>query len=594
MSSAQTLAIALIATTITSGVLAEDDTTLDTIVVTATRTETAVSDLPIPVIVINRETIERNAGATLPDLLRLAGGVEIAQSGGPGQLATAFIRGTESDHVLVLVDGVELSPGSIGTPQLQHIDPAIIERIEIVKGPRSALFGSEAIGGVINIITRRDTDAFRAHVGTGSFASHELGAGVSLGFGESALDADIARRESDGFPSLDASDIDRGYENSSANIRLRTKIGPVDAVIRHYRSEGTAEYLDFMLAPVSQDFESHASEIKLGWRVSNWQSNFSVSEARDLLAQVDSPAFADTDRRVIDWQNDLLLDEHTVTAGLYFENEDVLADNSGLTEADTDVRALYLQDQWRDEDFDVLVAARITDHERFGQQFSWNIDTGWQLADAWSLRSNIGRAFRAPNATFLYGPFGSNPDLEPEVSLNREIGLTWRASENQRFTLAGFQNDIDDMIDFDLATFTYRNNAEVTIRGIEIGHEWSAGKWRGNTSLTVQEPENALTGKPLLRRAEEVLTIGVQRRFGTVDIGADLLASSERADVDSVTFLTITEPGYALLNLTANWWITPAWSLSARLENALDADYQSASGYNTANRSGFVTLRYTH
>ena len=233
MSHVRTFAIALIATTIASNVSAEDETALDTVVVTATRTETPLSDLPIPVIVIDRDTIERNAGATLPDLLRLAGGVEIAQSGGPGQLATAFIRGTESDHVLVLVDGVELSPGTIGTPQLQHIDPAIIERIEIVKGPRSALFGSEAIGGVINIITRRDADSFRAHAGSGSFASHELGAGISLGFGESAIDADVARRESDGFPSLDASDIDRGYENSSANIRLRTKIGFVDTVVRH-------------------------------------------------------------------------------------------------------------------------------------------------------------------------------------------------------------------------------------------------------------------------------------------------------------------------------------------------------------------------
>ncbi|MBW3567782.1 MAG: TonB-dependent receptor, partial [Proteobacteria bacterium] len=273
---------------------------------------------------------------------------------------------------------------------------------------------------------------------------------------------------------------------------------------------------------------------------------------------------------------------------------DVLADNFGLTEADTDVRALYLQDQWRGEQLDILVAARSTDHERFGQQLSWNVDAGWQLADAWSLRGNVGRAFRAPNATFLYGPFGANPDLEPEVSLNREIGLTWRASENHRFTLAGFHNDIDDMIDFDLATFTYLNIAQVTIRGIEIGHEWSAGEWRGNTSLTVQEPENGLTGEPLLRRAEEVLTIGVQRRLGAVDLGTDLLASGDRADIDSVTFLTITEPGYALLNLTANWWVTPAWSLSARLENVLDADYQTASGYNTADRSGFVTLRYTH
>ena len=573
---------------------AGDETTLDPVVVTATRTETSISNLPVPVVVISRDTIERNAGATLPDLLRLAAGVEIAQSGGPGQLATAFIRGTESDHVLVLVDGVELSPGSIGTPQLQNINPAIIERIEIVKGPRSALFGSEAIGGVINIITRRDADALRAHAGAGSFASSELGAGISLGFGKTAFDADVAYRESDGFPSLDASDIDRGYDNASANIRLRTNIGPVDTTVRHYQSEGTSEYLDFLLAPVSQDFENRVSELKFGWDVAAWRSTLSISEAHDRLEQIESPDFADTDRRVVDWQNDFAAGNHILTAGLYFENEEVIAESFGRTDADTDVHALYLQEQWHGESVDLLVAARSTDHERFGRQLSWNLDAGKQLTEAWSLRANVGRAFRAPNATFLFGPFGANPDLRPEVSLNREIGVTWQASEKQRVTLAAFRNDIDDMIDFELATFTYRNIAEVEIGGVELGHEWQAGEWRGHTTLVSQKPEDALTGEPLLRRAEEVLAIGVQRRFDAVNLGVDLVASGERADIDPVTFLTITEPGYALLNLTASWWITPAWSLSSRIENALDADYETASGYNTAERSAFFTLRYTH
>lgn len=150
------------------------------------------------------------------------------------------------------------------------------------------------------------------------------------------------------------------------------------------------------------------------------------------------------------------------------------------------------------------------------------------------------------------------------------------------------------MIDFDLTTFTYQNIAEVEISGIELGHEWHAGEWQGHASLAWQQPENALTGEPLLRRAEEVLTVGVQRRFESVNVGVDLLASGERPDIDSVTFMTITEPGYALLNLTASWWITPSWSLSGRIENVLDAQYETASGYNTADRGAFLTLRYTH
>lgn len=585
----------ILAATLAAATLAvhAESTNLDPVVVTATRTETPLSELPIPVVVIDRATIERNAGASLPDLLRLAAGVEIAQSGGPGQLATAFLRGTDSDHVLVLVDGVELSPGSIGTPQLQNIDPAIIERIEIVKGPRSSLYGSEAVGGVINIITRRDVDSIRAHLGGGSFGSTEFGAGGSIGSGETALDVDVARRSSDGFPPLAGSDIDRGYDNTSANLRLRSTLGPLAATLRHYQGEGTTEYLDSMLAPAAQDFENRVSELQLTWDIAAWQSIFSVSEARDLLAQVGSTSFADTDRSVVDWQNNFVTDAHTVTAGLYFENEDVVAENFGRTEADTDVRAIYLQDQWLTESFDLLLAGRSTDHERFGQQFSWNVDAGWHVNESWRLRANVGRAFRAPNATFLFGPFGANADLQPEVSLNREIGVAWQATERQRFTLAAFRNHIDDMIDFDLLTFTYQNIAEVEITGVELGHEWQADDWQGHASLVWQQPENALTGEPLLRRAEEVLTMGVQRRFESVNVGVDLVASGERADVDSATFLTITEPGYALLNFTASWWISPSWSLSGRIENVLDAEYETASGYNTADRGAFLTLRYT-
>lgn len=571
-----------------------DSTDLDTVVVTATRTETPLSELPIPVVVIDRATIERNAGASLPDLLRMAAGVEIAQSGGPGQLASTFIRGTDSDHVLVLVDGVELSPGSIGTPQLQNIDPAIIERIEIVKGPRSSLYGSEAVGGVINIITRRDVDSMRAYIGAGSYESYEIGGGASTGFGDTSLDIDVARRSSEGFPPLAASDIDRGYDNTSANLRLRSDFGRLAATLRHYQSEGTTEYLDFALAPAAQDFDNRVSELKLAWDIAAWHSIFSVSDAQDLLAQVDSTSFADTDRSVVDWQNNFVAGSHILTAGLYFENEEVIAENFGATEADTDVRAVYVQDQWQADNVDLLLAGRSTDHERFGQQFSWNVDAGWQFGEAWSARVNVGRAFRAPNATFLFGPFGANPDLQPEVSLNREIGVAWQATDQQRFTFAAFRNDIEDMIDFELTTFTYQNIAEVEISGVELGHEWRADEWQGHASLVLQQPENALTGESLLRRAEEVLTIGVRRRFESINVGVDLLASGERPDIDPVTFMPVTEPGYAQLNLTASWWISPSWSLSGRIENALDAEYETASGYNTADRGAFLTLRYTH
>lgn len=590
--------VAFLATAFAAGafqVQAQDEATpLEGVVVTATRTETTITDLPVPVIVIDRATIERNAGATLPDLLRLAAGLEVAQSGGPGQLATVFIRGTESDHVLVLVDGVELSPGTIGTLQLQNIDPAIIERIEVVKGPRSALYGSEAIGGVINIITRRDADAVRVHTGAGSFGTWQLGAGTSIGGGETHFEVDLAHRESEGIAPRAASEIERGYDNSSANLRLATALGPLGLMLRHYRSEGTTEYLDFLLAPSSQDFENSVSEIRFDWRLNAWRSQLSVSDAQDLLSQVGAGTFSDTGRRVLDWQNDFVTGNHVFTVGAYAENEEVVAENFGRTDADTNVRALYLQEQWHGKSVDLASAVRGTDHERFGNELSWNVDAGWQIAESWKLRANAGRAFRAPNATFLFGPFGANPDLEPEIAVNGELALTWQANAAQQFTFAVYHNRIDDMIDFDPVTSTYANIARVRIRGAEIGHRWQADGWQGHANVTLQEPENALTHEPLLRRAEEIATIGVARDLGGIDLGFDILASGERADIDADTFAPVTGAGYVLLNFTANWFIDRRWSLAGRIENALDADYQTAAGYNTAGRGIFVTLRYNH
>lgn len=586
------LATALFAAATTASFAADEIAELEPVVVTATRTETPVEALPVPVVVIDRATIERNAGATLPDLLRLAAGVEIAQSGGPGQLATVFLRGAESDHVLVLVDGVELSPGSIGTPRLQDIDPAMIERIEIVKGPRSALYGSEAVGGVINIITRRDADAVRARIGGGSYGTYEAGGGARVGNEKISLDFDINHRRSDGFPPLASSDIDRGYENTNANIRLAADFGPVAAVMHHFRTIGTSEYLDFMAAPASQDFDNQVTEAKLSWTRGTWRSSASLSRSHDELEQVESIDYAITDRDVLDWQNDLSFGKHVITGGVYLENEKVDAESYGRTLAETDVRALYLQEQWQGERVDLVLAARGTDHERFGRQFSWNTDFGLQFAEDWRLQANAGRAFRAPNATFLYGPFGANPALEPEVSLNRELGVHWDG-ESQSASLTVFRNDIDQMIDFDLPTFTYRNISNVRIEGVELGHEWRSDHWSGRTNLTLQQPENASTDEDLLRRARKILGLAVQRHFTAFDVGVDLRASGPRPDIDINTFGPVREPGYVLVNATLDWQLAGRWALAARLENLLDAEYETASGYNTADRGIFVTLRYT-
>lgn len=573
---------------------------LDEVVVTATRGEARIEDLPMPVTVIGRDVIERNAGVTLPDLLRQVAGIDVAQSGGPGQLATLFIRGTESDHVLVLIDGVEINPGTLETPSIQNIDPEIIERIEIVKGPRSSLYGSEAIGGVINIITRSGTGSrFSAMAGAGSFGTQQAAVALSHGSKQTSTRIDISRKRANGFPPRIGSDIDRGYENTTVNARVDHKLDDFSVGISHFQTQGTTEYLGggvfgSPFVAQSQEFENRVTEARGRYRGDDWQSLLSISMARDELQQNDSAEFANTDRLTIDWQNDLALsDADTFTLGLYHAREDVEADGFGLINESTDISALYAQSHFAWDGGELYTAARFSDHEIFGSQTSWNIDAGFDVSEPLHLRANLGKAFRSPNATFLYNPFYGNPDLQPEISLNREIGLDWQITDRHQLGLSLFRNDIDELIGSDPVTFALVNIDEARIEGAELAYRWRGVDWQFDAQASWQDPRNALDDSQLLRRARRSLTANLTRRWQQLDIGLALIASGPRQDIDAATFAPAENAGYVIGNLSADWRFASDWSLQGRIENLGDAEYQSVSGYRPAERSLFLTLRYS-
>ncbi len=237
------------------------------VVVTATRVPTPADEVLAPVVVIDRATIERSNAGDAAELLRFHAGLDIASNGGPGQPTAMFIRGAESNQALVLVDGIRINPGTIGLPGLQNIRPDMIERIEVVKGPRSALWGSDAIGGVVNVVTRRGSqDGWITEAGYGAYDTKRasLNGGVDLGQ-SAALDVGVSWTDSDGFPTRTTDDIDRGYENLSANVALRADVGAAEVTVRHWRTAGTSEYSDFFLTPVDQDFvtSTTAAEVRL-------------------------------------------------------------------------------------------------------------------------------------------------------------------------------------------------------------------------------------------------------------------------------------------------------------------------------------------
>ena len=232
---------------------AADITPGDTIIVTATRTEIPLRDATVPVTVITREDIELSLARDLAELLRFEADIDIGRSGGPGQSTSLFLRGTESNHTLVLIDGVRMNPGTIGGAAIQNIAPELIERVEIVKGARSALFGTDAIGGVINIITRRvDKTYAEGGLGAGSFDSRSghVSGGSRSDRGE--FGASLNWQQTDGYAPRVDSDVDRGYDNLSLNLYGTRDFGAHEFSVRHWRAEGNVEYLDFFLTAVTR------------------------------------------------------------------------------------------------------------------------------------------------------------------------------------------------------------------------------------------------------------------------------------------------------------------------------------------------------
>lgn len=574
---------------LSGGAAVADISPSDTIVVTATRTEIPLRDVTVPVSVISREDIELSLATDLAELLRFEAGIDIGRNGGPGQATSLFLRGTESNHTLVLVDGVRINPGTLGGAAIQHISPEVIERVEIVKGARSSLFGTDAIGGVINVITRRaDAAYFEAGAGTGSFDSRSgfLSGGNRGGAGE--FGATINWQATDGYAPRTDSDIVRGYDNFSANIYGKHTLGTTDIGLRHWRAEGNVEYLDFFLNPVDQDYENSVTALELNTSISTTgSSKLIVSHMRDDIRQNQSPDFVESSRVSLDWQYSHAFASHTVTGGIYAveENARTLSFGSGFDE-DTATRAVFLQDQASIGRHKAFLAVRLTDHEAFGNHTTWNAEYAFALNDAWTLNAGIGHAFRAPDATDRFG-FGGNPLLDPELADEAQVGLRYAPASGHSLDIELYANDVEDLIEFDLQTFTLQNIDKAEIRGVQLGYGYTAEAFAVRLEVVRQSAENKTTGTRLLRRAEETATLSYSQNIGQHRIGLSLLASGDRVDFGGVVL-----PGYVLANLAAQFGLGRQLQLNARIENLLDTEYKTAANYRMQERSAFLELKY--
>jgi vitamin B12 transporter len=585
---------------------AADDSSLGEVVITATRTATPADQLAVPVIVITRAEIERSLAGDVASLLAGRPGLEIARTGGPGQPAAIFLRGTDSDHTTVLVDGVRINPGTIGGAALQNIQPESIERIEIIKGARSSLYGTDAIGGVINIITRAGAaQGATLYAAAGRYGTQVLAAdaGGQLS-GNLAAGGSFVYQRSDGFPPRHDATDPGDYDNRSANAQLRYEAGGAFTLhAQAWHSSGKSAYSNFG-SPADENFLDASYAAGADWHDAAGRSaklNVSRVSAEVNQRQESYPGsgldFDHTRRDALDAQYSWrAFTSDELTAGAVLANEHAQSLSFGLPyDVYTHTLLAFAQDQLHRGANDLLLAAGYTHHETFGAHTTWNLEYGRELRAGLRATLAAGTAFHAPDGTDRYG-FGGNPALRPEVSRQGQVGLQWQAAPGQQLRFSAFENRIDGLIQYvllDPVNFIYqaRNVGHARIRGAELDYAWQLASWRLHADYAVQDPRNLDSGAPLLRRSRRNLSLGAQYDAGRLNASASLQLAGPRADYDDFGNL-VTLGGYALLNAGCGWRLAPGWTVQLRLDNVLDRRYELASGYNTPRRSLTLATRY--
>ncbi|MGB5497176.1 MAG: TonB-dependent receptor [Sedimenticolaceae bacterium] len=583
-------------------------TWLPDVVVTATGYPISARDALVPVEVFDREDIRNSNARDLGDLLRLSNGLELGRNGGPGQPTSLFFRGTDSDQNLVLINGVPINSATVASAALQHIDTQLLYSVEVVKGPQSTLWGSGAIGGVISVETlafvEDGLNGF-AEVEAGGDDTQRLATGFSFGQGNSSVMAGVSYFTTDGIPTLDIATNDSGYNNTTFNIGLSHQFEGVEIATNHWQTKGTTEYQAFtfppptfslILEPVSQDFDISVSALSISHEfVDGVTSTLQISLVRDHIDENDSIDFAHTDRTLVNWRNRVDFsngDTGSFGAEAAWEKASIESFGSGYS-GTTDYQSVFAQYDARRWAHNLLAGIRLIRHEDAGDHVTGNLGYGYRLDDRTVLKANFSTGFRFPTAVerFVFSP---NPDLKPERSQAIELGVSYLISPGQQLDVSLFRTEIKDLI-VSVGVFPNSVNENIDkarIHGIDAAYSLARGPWFLRTSVLVQDPRDVSNDKKLLRRADYSAKARLDYTGFRYELGAELIYSDERDDIDGITFLRTTTDAYTLMNLHGSYDLDPHWQLFGKIDNLLDTDYELVSRYNTPGRTLSVGIRY--
>ena len=602
--------------------LAGNDEQRKTVIVTATRTAQTADEVLSSVTVISREDIERRQARSVEDLLRGTQGISITNNGGPGKNTSVFMRGTESDHILVLIDGVRAGSATSGGAAYGNIPIEQIERIEIVRGPRSSLYGSEAIGGVIQIFTRKGgKEGFTPNfsIGGGSYGTFNGSAGLSGRSKRGWFNMNISGKNTNGFNSCSGkpypngagcftNEPDRdGYQNVAGSFRAGYLFkNGLDIETNFMRSSGKVNYdgkYSNKSELVQQVFGGKARYSPFEfWKVT-LAGGRSRENSRDFLGQGKNfKSRFDSRRDTITLQNDFTLNKsHLLTVGADYKNDTVSSSEDFEVTSRNNLGA-FAQHQATVFKQDLELSIRYDENEQFGGNVTGGAGWGYTVTEWLRFTANVGTAFKAPTFNELYYPGGySNANLRPEESVSYEFGTSGKIKQtNWAFNI--YETQIHDLIAND-ASWVPQNINKVRIRGFEGMISTRIKKWQINTNLTLLDAQNKSSGinrgNILPRRAKESFRFDVNRKFdkfklfglsfNKYTIGTQLLVVGQRYD-DLAN--TRKLDSYVKLDIRGEYTLNQNWRLQGRIENISNERYETASFYNQPGRNFFITLRY--
>ncbi|MDX6021427.1 TonB-dependent vitamin B12 receptor BtuB [Scandinavium sp. V105_16] len=593
------------------------DSGSDTMVVTANRFQQPLNTVMAPVTVVTREDIDRWQSTSVTDVMRRLPGVDIAQNGGMGQSSSLFIRGTNSSHVLILVDGVRLNQAGVsGSSDLSQFPVSLVQRIEYIRGPRSAVYGSDAIGGVVNIITTRAKDGTTLNAGVGSNGYQSYNASTQQKLGDNTrvtLAGDYTYTK--GFDVVADGNTGGQPQTDRDGFMSKTLYGALEhnfsdewsAFVRGYGYDNRTAYDNSPYMGVLVDTRKLYSQtwdagVRFNNDIFHSQLTSSYSHSKDYnydpnLGRYDSTATLDEVKQYnLQWANSVDVGHGNIGAGVDWQKQSTEPGTNYVSNG-YDIRntGLFLTALQQFGQFTFEGAVRGDDNSQFGDHGTWQSSAAWEFIDGYRFVASYGTAFKAPNLGQLYGFYG-NENLDPEESKQWEgafegltAGVNWR--------LSGYRNDVDNLIDYDYNQNQYYNVGKARIKGIEATASFDTGPLAHTLSYDYLDARNAQTNELLARRAKQQVKYQLDWQVYDFDWSVTYQYLGTRYDkkFDPVTYASenVKMGGVSVWDLAVSYPVTSHLTVRGKIANLFDKDYETVYGYETAGREYNLSGSYT-